>query len=181
MARFTDRPEFSVPMSRRDHVQGTSDAVVTLVKYGDYECSRCAAAYMMVKDAQRLLGSQLRFVFRHFPLREVHPRAQYAAEAAEAASAQGRFWEMHEILFEHQHALRARHLRDYAAAVGLDALRFDYELAAHVYAKRVRHDALSGSRSGVDATPTFFINGVRHDRLWDVAGLMQVLRPLVAA
>ena len=108
----------SAPVSKRDHSQGRAGAGITLVEYGDYQCPGCAQAYLMVKRAQQEVGSQLRFVFRHFPLRDIHPHAQRAAEAAEAASAQGKFWEMHDLLVEHQRALTDRHLRGYAADSG---------------------------------------------------------------
>jgi protein-disulfide isomerase len=171
----------SAPVSKRDHSQGRAGAVITLVEYGDYQCPGCAQAYLMVKRAQQELGSQLRFVFRHFPLRDIHPHAQRAAEATEAASAQGKFWEMHDILFERQRALTDRHLRGYATDLGLDALRFDCELAARRHAKRIRDDVASGVKSGVNGTPTFFINGVRCDEVRDLSELMRTLQPLVAA
>jgi protein-disulfide isomerase len=154
------------PVSERDHVAGTSDAPVTLVEYGDYECPHCGRAYPILKEVQRRLGSQLRFVFRNFPLKEAHPHAQHAAEAAEAAGAQGKFWEMHDAIFEHQDALEDPDLAQYADALGLDADRLARELEAGVYAKRVRNDFRSGVRSGVNGTPTFFLNGLRYDGDW---------------
>ena len=166
----------SLPVSDRDHAQGAADAVVTLVEYGDYECPHCGRAYPIVKEVQRRLGPQLRFVFRNFPLGEIHPHAQHAAEAAEAAAAQGRFWEMHDALFEHQGALDDRHLVQYATALALDDERLQRDLASHAYADRVREDFISGVRSGVNGTPTFFINGVRHDDAWDVESLVEALQ-----
>src|SRR5215510_9652378 len=168
-------------VSKRDHARGAAGAAILLIEYGDYECRDSGAAYWMIREAQRELGAQLRFVFRHFPTRELHPRAQRAAEAAEAAAAQGRFWEMHDLLFEHQHALSDRHLREYAASLGLDAMRFDCELAARVYAKRVRDDIRSATTDGVERAPTFFVNGVRYDASCDLRQLLWSLRPLVAA
>src|SRR5262245_14234838 len=138
MAGHTDNLAASFTISKRDHTRGSANASILLVEYGDYECRESGAAYRMIKEAQRELGTDLRFVFRNFPIRDMHPRAQRAAEAAEAAAAQGRFWEMHDLLFEHQHALTDRHLRDYAASLELDSARFDYEIGARVYAKRVR-------------------------------------------
>jgi protein-disulfide isomerase len=162
-----DLARLTFPVGARDHIQGSADAPVTLVEYGDYECPHCGRAYPIVKEVQRRLGARLRFVFRNFPLSESHPHAQHAAEAAEIAGAHGRFWEMHDMLFEHQRSLLDRHLVGYAAAVGLDAAVFEEELRAHTYNARVREDFLSGVRSGVNGTPTFFINGVRFDDSWD--------------
>jgi protein-disulfide isomerase len=136
----------------------------------------CGRAYPIVRDVQRELGSQLRFVFRNFPLKEAHPHAQAAAEAAEAAGAQRRFWEMHDLIFENQHALLDRHLREYAARLALDQARFEKELASHAHASRVRRDFTGGIRSGVNGTPTFYINGVRYDGEWDFDSLLAALK-----
>jgi protein-disulfide isomerase len=154
------------PVSERDHVAGSEAAPVTLVEYGDYECPYCGMAYPIVKAAQRKLGDQLRFIFRNFPLREIHQHAQHAAEAAEAAAAQGKFWEMHDAIFEHQHALEDENLVAYAKSLGLDANRIAEDLANETYAKRVREDFRSGVRSGVNGTPTFFIDGERYNGPW---------------
>jgi protein-disulfide isomerase len=170
-----DVARLTLPVGTRDHVQGPADAAVTLVEYGDYECPHCGRAYPIVQQVQRRLGSRLRFVFRNFPLSEGHPHAQHAAEAAECAAAQGRFWEMHDMLFEHQGALLDRHLVDYATTLGLDRGRFEGELHAHTHKARVREDFMSGVRSGVNGTPTFFINGVRFDDAWDVDTLTDAL------
>src|SRR6202521_5290345 len=144
--------ELTPPVSARDHVAGADDAPVTLVEYGDYECPYCGMASPIVKTAQRELGGQLRFVFRNFPLAEAHPHARMAAQAAEAAGAQGKFWEMHDMLFEHQDALEPEDLVSYAKALGLDAQRFAHDLEAGTYEKRVRDDFRSGVRSGVNGT-----------------------------
>jgi protein-disulfide isomerase len=173
-----DFARLSPPVTDRDHVQGATHAVLTLVEYGDYECPHCGRAYPIVKEVQQRLGPQLRFVFRNFPLAQIHPHAQHAAEAAEAAAAHGRFWEMHDALFEHQGSLDDRHLSQYATSVGLDHERFRHDLTSHTYAPRVREDFLSGVRSGVNGTPTFFINGVRHDDAWDVETLTQALQAI---
>jgi protein-disulfide isomerase len=162
-------------VTEHDHSKGPSTAPVTLVEYGDYECSYCGAAYPMVQELQRMLGDRLRFVFRNFPLTTAHPRAEHAAEAAEAAGAQGKFWEMHDALFEHQRALRDRELEEYAAAVGLDVERFDREMEAGAFAGCVREDFMSGVRSGVNGTPTFFINGRRHDGAIDLETLLEAI------
>ena len=154
------------PVSAQDHIAGPANAPVTLVEYGDYECPYCGMAHPVVQNAQRELGNQLRFVFRHFPLAEAHPHARLAAQAAEAAGAQGKFWEMHNALFEHQQALDAEDIIGYAKSLGLDLVRFTQDLKAGTYAKRVRDDFRSGVRSGVNGTPTFFVNGARYDGSW---------------
>jgi protein-disulfide isomerase len=170
-----ERPRLALPVGERDHAQGPADASVTLVEYGDYECPHCGKAYPLLKEIQARLGVRLRFVYRNFPLRSLHPHAQQAAEAAEAAAAQGKFWEMHDYLFEHQRALEDKHLKQYAERLGLDGVRFAQDLVEHTYAQRVREDFTSGVRSGVNGTPTFFINGVRFDGAWDEPGLLEAL------
>src|SRR2546430_12426040 len=120
----------TLPVSKRDHIEGPADAAVTLVEYGDYECPHCGRAYPIIKDIQRRMGRRLRFVYRNFPLRESHPHAQQAAEAAEAAGAQGKFWEMHDRLFERQFALDGEYLIEYAGDLGLDVARFRKEPGA---------------------------------------------------
>jgi protein-disulfide isomerase len=159
----------------RDHTQGPADAAVALVEYGDYECPYCGAAYPIVKEVQARMGERLRFVFRNFPITTSHPHAEQAAEAAEAAAASGRFWEMHDHLYEHQSHLEDHDLHGYAEELGLDVARFDRELAEHVHAPRVREDFLSGVRSGVNGTPGFYINGVRHDDSYDTETLLAAL------
>ena len=163
------------PAGKRDHVQGPEDAPVTLVEYGDFECPYCAAAYLIVKKVQEAMGDQLRFVFRHFPLTQIHPHAEGAAEASEAAAAQGRFWEMHDLLYENQRALDQMHLLGYAEELGLDTQRLGRELEERVYQPRVREDFMSGVRSGVNGTPAFFINGIRYDGSWDLVPLLEAL------
>jgi protein-disulfide isomerase len=174
--------QLTPPVSDRDHINGPDDAPVTLVEYGDYECPYCGMAYPVVKSAQRALGDQLRFVFRNFPLAEAHPHARIAAQAAEAAGAQGKFWEMHDMLFEHQKALETEELASYADSLGLDSVRFLRELQAGVHEKRVREDFRSGVRSGVNGTPTFFVNGSRYDGDWANANeFIEVLREAATA
>jgi protein-disulfide isomerase len=158
--------KLSPPDSERDHTSGAATAPVTLVEYGDYECPHCGHAHPIVKDAQRKLGKRLRFVFRNFPLAEAHPHARHAAEAAEAAADEGKFWEMHDALFENQLALEDEDLIATARRVGLDAERIAEALASGTYTQRVREDFRSGVRSGVNGTPTFFINGRRYDGPW---------------
>jgi len=172
----------TVPVSdERDHLQGPADAPVTLVEYGDYECPYCGAAYPIIKQVQARMGARLRFVFRNFPITTSHRHAEQAAEAAEAAAAQGWFWQMHDLLFENQKRLRDDDLRGYAEGLGLDLGRFDRELAEHVHAQRVHEDFMSGVRSGVNGTPTFYINGVRHDEPYDVETLLAALERAAAS
>ncbi len=159
----------------RDHVQGSASAPVTLVEYGDYECPYCGQAYPILKDVQARMGEGLRFVFRNFPISTSHPHAERAAEAAEAAAAQGRFWEMHDLLYERQRHLTDDDLHAYAQELGLDVARFDEELAGHVHTDRVHEDFMSGVRSGVNGTPTFYINGVRHDDSFEEQVLLDAL------
>ncbi len=164
------------PVGERDHVQGSETASVTLVEYGDYECPHCGHAYPIVQQIQKAMGDNLKFVFRNFPLSQMHPNAQNAAEAAEIAGTAGFFWEMHDTLFEHQDALTEDDLKGYAAEVGVDAETFVDDLSKHITQERVREDFLSGVRSGVNGTPTFFINGVRHDDSWDQETLLAALQ-----
>jgi protein-disulfide isomerase len=151
------------PVGKRDHVQGPSSAVVTLVEYADYQCPFCGDVQPTIKKLQKHFGDQLRFVFRNFPQTRVHAYAERAAEAAEAAGAQGKFWEMHDYLYQHQKALDAENLVQAAAALGLDKVKFDQAVAERTYASRVQQDLQSGIDSGVGGTPTVFINGVRND------------------
>jgi protein-disulfide isomerase len=165
-----------LPVGERDHVQGPATAPVTLVEYGDFECPYCRAAVPIVEELQRLLGDQLRFVFRHFPLSQLHPHAQHAAEAAEAAAAQGTFFEMHAALFEHQDALGDDDLVQYATDLDLDAARIRRELDGHSHAGRVREDFESGLRSGARGTPTFYLDDVRYDRIVGVRQFLATIR-----
>jgi protein-disulfide isomerase len=164
------------PVGPHDHRLGPPDAPVTLVEYGDFECPYCGRAHPIVKSIQHRMGDALQFVYRHFPLTQIHPHAELAAEAAEAAGARGRFWPMHDILFENQDALEFEDLLSYAAQVGIDPAWTASALAAHTFADRVRGDFVSGVRSGVNGTPTFFINGVRHDGPWDEPSLLEALQ-----
>jgi protein-disulfide isomerase len=166
----------TLPVSEdRDHIQGPAEAAVTLVEYGDYECPYCGAAYPIIKEVQERMGEGLRFVFRNFPITTSHPHAELAAEAAEAAAAQDRFWEMHDLLYENQQRLGEEDLHAYADQLGLEVEPFDQELAEHVHAERVHEDFMSGVRSGVNGTPTFYINGLRHDDPYDLETLLAAL------
>ena len=158
-------PRLEIPVTaERDHIEGPVNASLTLVEYGDYQCPYCGAAYPEVKKVQKELGSELRFVFRNFPLTNMHEHAMNAAETAEAASAQGKFWPMHDFLYEHQATLGDSSVAlGYAKKLGLDTQRFEREVAQHMYQKRIKDDFMGGVRSGVNGTPTFYVNGVRHD------------------
>jgi formate-nitrite transporter family protein len=165
----------AMPVTERDHARGPADAPVTLLEYGDFECPHCRAAFFVVEEVLNELGSDVRFVYRHFPLANIHPRAEMAAEAAEAAAAQGQFWDMHRQLFLHQDQLEDDDLLEHAEAIGLDLDRFARELDLGTYEPRMREDFLSGVRSGVNGTPTFYINGVRHDGPPDAASLIRAI------
>ena len=158
-----NRAHLKLPDPERDHVQGAIDAPIALLEYGDYECPFCGEVQPIVTDIQRRLGDDLCFAFRHFPLTNVHPHAEHAAEAAEAAGEQGAFWPMHETLFANQGALDDESLAQYAAALGLDETRVLQEVISNTHAHRIREDFRSGIRAGVNGTPCFFINGQRYD------------------
>jgi protein-disulfide isomerase len=170
-----DTPRLVPPVHDGDHTLGRPSAPVTLVEYGDYECPFCAAAHLNVREVLRLGGDAIRFAFRHFPLSEIHPHAELAAEAAEAAGAQGRFWQMHELLFANQQALLPADLLTYAAAIGLDIADFAADLELHRHASVVHEHFLSGLRSGVNGTPTFFVNGLRHNGGYDLQSLLNAV------
>jgi Na+/H+ antiporter NhaA len=160
----------------RDHIRGSEDAPVTLLEYGDYECPYCGQAEHVIRELLVSFGGDLRYVWRHLPLTDVHPHAELAAEAAEAAGAQGAFWEMHDTMLDHQDALTPADLVSYAEEIGLDVERFWDELRRHVHAPRVAEDVRSADASGVSGTPTFFINGRRHHGAYDVDTLTEAVR-----
>ncbi len=163
------------PVGNGDHALGPATAPVTLVEYGDYECPYCGRMHPVVKELRERLGDRLRFVFRHFPLDSVHPNARRAAEAAEAAASQGRFWEMHELLYENQDDLGEEALRRYATRLELDPAHFEEDLEERAHAPRVREDRFGGERSGVEGTPTFFVNGVRYEGSHDLEALLEAV------
>ena len=165
-----------LPINEHDHTIGRPDAPATLVEYGDYECPYCGVAHPIVKTVLERLGRRVRFAFRHFPLAEIHPHALGAAEAAEAAGAQGKFWQMHDLLYQNQQALGDQDLVRYAAFLGLDVPRFVKELSEHTWEPRVREHFMTGVRSGVNGTPTFFVNGLRHDGPWAAEALIEALQ-----
>jgi protein-disulfide isomerase len=165
----------ALPTPERDHIQGPTDAPIMLLEYGDYECPYCGEAYPVIRAVQKRLGDRLCFAFRNFPLANSHPHAQHAAEAAEAAGAQGRFWEMHDLLYENQDALEDEDLAEYASKLGLNAERLMSEVLAGTYTARVRQDFRSGARQGVNGTPSFFINGTRYDGSYELEDLLGAL------
>jgi protein-disulfide isomerase len=171
----------TLPVAGRDHLQGPIDAPVALVEYGDYECPYCGEAHPVVKAIQKRLGQRLCFVFRNFPLSNAHPHAEHAAEAAEAAGVQGKFWEMHDVLFKNQEELQDEALAQYATVLGLDADCLMREVLAGTHRERLREDFKSGARSGVNGTPTFFINGVRYDGDPDEEDLLAALTEAASA
>ena len=172
---MTRHVHLAVPVSEQDHGQGPVTAPVTLVQYGDYECPYTRQSTTVVRALQPQLGARLRFVFRNFPLVQIHPHALHAAEAAEAAAAQGKFWEMHDYIFHHQHTLEDADLARFAEAVGLSHSQFLQDMNEHRHLRRIEADVESGERSGVEGTPTFFINGVRYDGSWEQETLLTAL------
>ncbi|HLX69086.1 MAG TPA: DsbA family protein [Verrucomicrobiae bacterium] len=165
----------TLPIEGHDHIQGSIKAPVALVEYGDYECPYCGQAYPIVKAVQKRLGNRLCFAFRNFPLANMHPHAEHAAEAAEAAAAQGRFWEMHDLLYENQVALDDADLEEYASTLGLDSQRLMEEVRSGAHTARIREDFRGGARNGVNGTPTFFINGERYDGELSEEALLEAL------
>lgn len=163
------------PICQQDHVQGQLDAPVTLVEYGDYQCPHSYKAHCIVQQIQNQMGDRLCFVFRYFPLTQIHPQARKAAEAAEAAAAQYQFWQMHTLLFEQQYALDDGSLVEYATRLNLNMSHFLWNLSQRVHAQRVQADFLSGVESGVTGTPTFFINGVRLPESWEMKTLQEAI------
>ena len=153
----------TIPVSPADHVHGPTHAPVTVVEYGDFECPNCKQAVTAVKLLLKHFENRTCFAYRHYPLEGVHPHAELAAEAAECAGEQGKFWEMHDLLFDNQGHLKLEHLRGYAERLNLDMPRFDAQLTDHVYLQRVREHMQGGSDSGVRSTPTFFVNGRIQD------------------
>jgi protein-disulfide isomerase len=170
-----ERAELAVPVNEHDHIQGRANALLTLVEYGDFECPACGQAHSLIKKLQRAGGDQLRFVFRHFPLVEMHAYAEHAAEAAESAATKGKFWEMHDLLFENQNALAEEDLAEFAVELGLDPRSLLHDVEQERFASRIRADYSSGLKSGVDGTPTFFINGMRYDGDDDLESMLEAL------
>jgi protein-disulfide isomerase len=163
------------PVSNEDHRQGAEEAPCTLVEYGDYECPHCGAAHPVIQRVQKHFGERLCFVFRNFPLTQIHANAQAAAETAEFAASEGKFWEMHNLLFENQGRLGDELYAELAAQLGLDQTKLRQALEDGVFTSRVRNDFTGGVRSGVNGTPTFFINGQRHNGPADFEHLVKAI------
>jgi protein-disulfide isomerase len=164
-------------VTERDHASGAATAPVTLLEYGNFECIHCRRAYPIIKEVQKLLGNDLRFVFRHFPTGRTHPHALRAAEAAEAAGAQGKFWEMHDQLFTHQQALEDHDLSRYARRIGLDVERFDHDLSENAFLKQIEADYnRSLFDEHVTGTPTFYINEARYNGAADAESLLVAIK-----
>lgn len=175
----------AIPVIGSDHIRGSTDnnSPIILVEYGDYECPYTGMAYPIVKELIREFGNdKIRFVFRNFPLNEIHPHAQHAAEAAEASAAQNKFWQMHDYLFEHQKALDDGHLLGYAQKVGLEDIRkFKADVSRHIYAPLIEESLKGGIDSGVEGTPTFFINGARYEDSFDLRTFSETLQKYLSA
>ena len=167
------------PVGSEDHIQGDEDAPFTLVEYGDYECPHCGAAHPVIKRVERHFGKRLRFAFRNFPLTQIHANAQSAAETAEFAANEGKFWEMHDLLFENQERLGNDLYDELAAQLDLDVVRLQEALEKGAYTRRVRNDFTGGVRSGVNGTPTFFINGQRHNGPADFDHLVKAIEAAI--
>ena len=170
-----------VPVTSADHIQGDEHAEITLVEYGDYECPHCGRAYPIVKRVQKHFGKRLRFVFRNFPLGEMHPHAEDAAEAAEFAAAHGKFWEMHDAIFKNQERLDDDLLLELAGSLKLSVPALKKSLESGEYTPKVKADFSGGVRNGVNGTPTFFINGQRHDAPFDYEDLVAGINAVVKA
>lgn len=175
MNESNDIGRLLVPISERDRIRGSLDTPVKLLEYGDYQCSDCGQLHRTLQAIEQQFGESFCFAFRHFPQTPSHPQAQKAAEAAEAAAAQGRFWQMHDTLFEHQHALNDSHLVEYANDLGLDIPQFLRDLSEQLYVNRINKDIESGRKNHVISTPTLFINGTRYFGALDLESLLTVI------
>jgi protein-disulfide isomerase len=169
-------PKLKPAVNSIDHIQGNINAPIELVEYGDYQCPHCGRAYPIIKNIQKKLGNKISFVFRNFPLSEIHPNAMNAAVAAEAASAQDKFWEMHDIIFENQGHLSDVDLIKYAVKLGLNIEQFKADFEKPKYLEKVETDFESGIRSGVNGTPSFFINGEKYNDSWEENDFLNRLR-----
>ncbi len=170
-----------IPVGPDDHTQGNPQAPCTLVEYGDFQCPHCGHAYPIVKRVQKHFGKRLRFVFRNFPLTQSHPHAEMAAEAAEFAGSLGKFWEMHDLLFENQARLSPKLVLKLGEKLGLYPAALDEALESHEFVDRVRADFNGGVRSGVNGTPTFFINGQRHDAAFEYEDLVEAIDAAISS
>jgi protein-disulfide isomerase len=173
--RSDEEARLSPPVDENDHLRGSPDAPVTLVEYGDFECPYCGMAYPILKKLEQLASDLVRVAFRYFPLTNLHPHAALASEAAESAAAQGKFWEMHDLIFEHQDRLTRADLEIYAGRAGVELDQFRNDLDTHRWASKVRDQFRSGVISGVNGTPTFFVNGRRHDGGYQLEELVRLV------
>lgn len=176
MSRFSHAHRLDRPIGEGDHTQGNPDARVSLVLYGDYQCPYTARVVPIVNDLLRERGEEIHFAYRHFPLSDIHPHSQAASEAAEAAASQGKFWEMHETIFQHMGRQDRSSLLRYAGDLGLDTDRFTQDLKDHAHADRVNRDKESGEQSGVESTPTFYVNGIRYDGENEMDAITEAVR-----
>lgn len=173
-------PKLTIPVSKEDHAQGRASAPCTLVEYGDYQCLNCGAAHPLVKRLQRHFGSKLRFVFRNFPMTRLHAEAENAAQVAEFAGAHGKYWEAHDLLLENQLRLGDAFYAEIAEQTGLDAAELRKALDKQTFLQRVRDDFAGGVRSGVNGTPTFYINGERFNGPMDFEHMTQAIEDAIA-
>lgn len=164
-----------VPVTEADHIQGDKSAPLTLVEYGDYECPYCGLAYPIIKKIQKHFGKKLRFVFRNFPIVDSHPHAGIAAMTAEFAATQHKFWEMHDLLYENQEHLEIADLINYAESLSLSGTKLQSAIESGIYNEKIQNDFMGGVHSGVNGTPSFFINGTRHDGSFDYENLLSAL------
>ena len=178
--RTEEAPQLTLPVSERDHAQGPAQAPLTLVEYGDYQCPGCGAVFPVVKHLQATLGDKLRFVFRNFPLTQAHPFALIAAEATETAGLLRKFWPMHDVIYQNQADLSPKALAAWAHGLGLDDDRLQKSIERPEIGKRIKEDRSSGIRSGVNGTPTFFINGARYKGAPDYESLLATLEDRLA-
>lgn len=175
MPRARNEPVFLLPLNATDHILGPAAATVTVIEYGDFQCPFCRAAYPAVKILLKEFPDRVRFAFRHYPVVEVHPHAERAAESAEAAGVQGKFWPMHDLLFENQQHLQDEHLRQYAAQAQLDLPQYDREMDRRIHLPRVREQMHGGKQNGARGTPTFFVNGVIEDVTFGMEDLFKAI------
>lgn len=167
-----------IPVSSSDHIQGNDNAKITLVEYGDYECPYCGIAYPIVKRLQNHFGNRLQFVFRNFPIVESHPHAGIAAMTAEFAALHNKFWEMHDLLYENQKNLEISDLFNYAQSLNLSVKDLNDAIESEKFSEKIKNDFMGGVRSGVNGTPTFFINGFRHNSSFDYDVLLEALNKI---
>jgi len=166
-------------VNEKDHILGNEDAAIVLVEYGDYECPYCGRAFIEMKKVKKDMGDDLKFVFRNFPLTNMHPYAMHAAIASEVAGDSGKFWEMHDLLFENQNSLEDEYLVDYAKKLGLDEKDFETKFSEPKFKEKVEEDLESGLRSGVNGTPSFFVNGEKYEGDYTASAITEYLRSLL--